>query len=128
MPALSFGYSNIGNINSPYMKSRGKYSETLYGVTGWISSSGKDCGIFVPIILKNNVNSVNIERISSSLRHVQGGYVGGTISADLTSYIESYIIVKEQGLIYILLRNSDGWGIQNNTPVNGTCSISYTLS
>lgn len=121
-------YSNLNELNIPYMKLKNTYSEGLVGVTGWISSAGKDCVIYIPMIFKNNITAIKITKILCSLRHSQGGYVGGEINADLTKYIEACSIIKAQGLFYIKFTNPDGWGFTNNTPVNGVCTATYTIS
>lgn len=114
---------------NPDVKEKGTYtSEGVVGVTGWISSAGKDCVVYIPMIFSNNVTTIAITKIMCSLRHSGGGYVGGTINIDLTSYLEACSIVKNQGLIYVKFTNQDGWGLTNNTPVSGVCTVTYTLS
>jgi hypothetical protein len=120
--------SNFKSLNIPYTKLPNTYTEGLGGAVGWISNAGKDCVIYIPMIFKNNIASIKIAKILCSLRHSQGGYIGGAIETDLTQYIVEYSIIRAQGLFYIVLKNPDGWGITNNTPVIGVCKTTYTLS
>ena len=116
------------NSDLPYMKFKGTYSDTFYGITGWITSDGTECYICIPLIFNSNINSIKVTKIVASVRHAQGGYVGGENNSDLTSYIRSCSIFKTQGIISISLVNPNKWNITNNTPVSGLCEVTYVLS
>lgn len=66
----------------------------LYGVTGYITTSATTVYIDIPMNWANNVNAVTISSIKCSMRHVIGGYLGGSDGVDLTSYITSIVVGK----------------------------------
>lgn len=80
------------------------------------------------MVLNINVSSAVVTAIRCELRTVDGKYLGGSSNIDLSSYITATGLSKAQGLLIVTLENSSGWGITNNTPFAGKCTISYTVS
>lgn len=106
----------------------GSYSAMrIYGVSGFISTNSTECAIDFLLPINKKVKSIKITKLLCGLRHVSGGYIGGSNWANLTSYIVDSKIVQ-YGTIHIKLLNNDTWGITNNTPMAGWITLDFTLS
>ena len=122
------GIVNELNNKMPNIIHIGSYTNfPLYGAYGFISSSSQEARLRIPCIIGSDVNSINITHFSGSIRTATGGYLVGN-NTDFTQYIDSFGILKEQGLIYITVKNTQGWGLTNNSIVIGDCNITFTAS
>lgn len=99
---------------------------------GWITSSGKQCILYC--FCDKNFWAHWTVSVSAAtkcwIRTHDGTYVGGSSgNATLTSYIKSSrCISRAINMIELILENSAGWGITNNTPANGILTLTYTVS
>ena len=53
--------------------------------------------------------------------------VGGS-GFDFTEYITEINLAKAQGLICVIVKNSNGWGLQNHTIFIGQVHMKFTLA
>lgn len=112
-----------------HRKAKGEYEGAwLFGVTGFITSSGVQAVIVAPMVWTDTVNSVTVSKLTVAVRTADGTYLGGGSNADVSAYITDVSLKKAQGLFVIELRKSDGWGITNNTPFAGTITCTYSVS
>ena len=114
------GYKDVGTYTN----------ETYYGVGGYITSGGNAAVLNIPVGLIG-FNNITINTLLCSLRVVSGTYLGGnTTNIDLTQYIDTNSIeyIPTQQMLRLILRNSNGWNITNNTPLFGDVILSYTIS
>jgi len=117
--------------STPLVYSKGTFADVyLHGVTGYIANNGKNAELFIPLLVTQDLTAqgLNVTAFAASMRHVDGGYLGGASEANLLSYITSQLIHRQQGGIRIILTNNNGWGITNNTPLSGIVKITFTLS
>ena len=116
---------------TPLLYGKGTYTDvTLVGVVGFMTTSGTQAELFAPLLVTRDLtsSSLTINAITASIRHVGGGYLGGQNNANVLSYIDNVTLYRQQGGVRIILINSNGWGITNNTPLSGSIKISFTLS
>lgn len=124
---------DLDELNSKLVHHRraGTYTyanNSLYGVCGFISGSAKYAYLYIPMIVNVEITSFVCTSITCSIRTVGGTYLGGAQNIDLSSYIYSTNMQRAQGQLCVILYNSDGWGITNNTPLCGACGMTFTLS
>lgn len=102
-------------------------SSVRYGVFGDVTSSGTDVEVYVPMNrgIDSGTTIACTAVTNAYIRHSDGGYVGSA-GADLTTYIQSAGL-RGNGIV-VVLRNSNGWGITNNTPISGEAYFSFTFS
>lgn len=98
-------------------------SSVLAYCHGYITSSGQVAVLFIPFTMLPL--DPEITSLLCSVRTVDGGYLGGNNNSNLKSQVELITILKEQSALRILLRNTSGYGITNNTPLCGEVTISY---
>lgn len=96
---------------------QGTITSTSLRAIGHITSAGKDCVLSIPFFPKGL--NVTVSKIVGYIRTTDGTYLGGTAGMDLTSYIQYTSFAIYQQLLKIVLTNSNGWGVTNNTPVCG---------
>ena len=89
---------------------------------GFITSSGKNAYIFIPMT-KLPV-SPNITSLVVAMRIAGGGYLVGA-DTNLTSEISNVTVFKEQGLLQIVCTRDGGYGVTNNTPMAGKVNLTY---
>ena len=105
---------------------------TIRDVFGYVTNSGKDLNLFVPVgKARPNNSGYDVVGVSSSTFKISlrrgettGGYVGGSSGVDIKSYLNT--INWWAGYIQIVFRKDAGWGVTNNTPVAGF--VEATLS
>lgn len=83
---------------------------------------------YIPLLIDKAITKITISSCIGLLRTSDGKYVGGAINTDLTQYISATYVYKSQGIIYIDLKKSGGWGMTNNIPLCGQVKLTYTLS
>lgn len=98
-------------------------SDVLAYTHGYITSSGQVAVLFVPFTMLPL--DPEITSLLCSVRSADGSYLGGNNNTNLKSQVESITALKEQSALRILLRNTSGYGITNNTPLCGEVTISY---
>ena len=103
----------------------GTYTQT-FAVNGFITSGGNIAVLYAPLLL--GLYGITATAITASVRHVDGGYLGGSENVDLTSRLTQCVYLSEQNMLQIQLTNSSGWGVTNNTPVSGTVTLTYTIA
>lgn len=95
--------------------------------SGYVTSGGQDVLFyFCADKILSGVTGFNISSLTVNLRHVGGGYVGGSDYNALNDVNAKYIRGNH---IYIRLRKTAGYGITNNTPVCGeiaNATIAFT--
>ena len=108
---------------------KSEYTKYTCGCYGFIANGGKDAYIEVPFGLWVEITEkiATVSELVASVRTVNGTYLGGAINTDLTSYVLEKQIRSQGRGIEILLRNTAGWGITNNTPLAGLVMISFTV-
>lgn len=114
----SVQYNKISNM------AYGSLNGTLFGY-GWITTSAKELDIFCPLSFRGT--SINITKLTIAMRHSAGGYVG-TSGQDVTSMITAAVLQPQQQLLRLVITNSNGWGLTNNTPIIGYVNITSTIS
>ena len=125
-----------GNValmaNVPLTRSAGtSAAHRIVGVHGFISDLGKQAMLYLPLIFDRSVtysSVITITKLLCDIRTVEGTLLGGSFDSDLTSYVTETYIYLHQGLIRIALTKNDGWGVTNNTPLCGDCSMDYTIN
>ena len=123
------GYKKIALIEElPIYLNKTLNSVVLKGASGFITTSSTEANICIPISLNPTYTNFAITKLVCNLRTTGGGYLGGAINSDLTSYITKITLHKQQALIYLLLTKSTGWGIANNTPICGDVTITGSFS
>lgn len=100
-------------------------NNTMYAF-GYVTTAGKELDLYIPFSYKDG-GSISITSLKMSIRHSGGGYVGSSTD-DVKNLITGTTLVPTQNLLRIVVTNSDGWGITNNTPVSGYVILSYVLS
>ena len=107
-------------------------TQTIYPCYGYITNSGKTMHLNFPVPkLYWYVSSVSLSSssLSISIRHVGGGYVGGSSGFVITgksNITNSWTLTS--GVVHLESINSSGWGVTNNTPVAGFCSGTVKFS
>ena len=95
--------------------------------SGYVTSGGQDVLFyFCADKILSGVTGFNISSLTVNLRHVGGGYVGGSDYNALGDVNAKYI---RGNYIYIRLRKTAGYGVTNNTPVCGeiaSATITFT--
>jgi hypothetical protein len=95
--------------------------------SGYVTSGGQDVLFyFCADKILSGVTGFNISQLVINLRHVGGGYVGGSDYNALSDVSAKYI---RGNYIYIRLRKTAGYGVTNNTPVCGeiaNATIAFT--
>lgn len=82
--------------------------------------------VFKPPKLLTLCSGVTVTEVTGgSFRTVGGGYIGAS-NADFALYIDASGI--RGGDIYVELKNDQGWGYTNNTPICGQGNFKFTLS
>ena len=133
------GYAVTPKVWGPWYVLSGQKSDgdaqqltnaNMVGVTGFVTTSGTDLMMTIPFISAHEYDTITITMLKIALRCGDGYVISN--GADVTQYVSSpnssVQFKHRQGLIFISLRNDNGWGVTNNTPVNGTCDISCTFS
>ena len=104
-------------------------SEYTYSMPcfGYITGSGKTVRLFfVPLYSLIRAGNLEVTAVASAaVRHSDGGYIGGSNDATLTTYIDES--GRSGGTVYVDLVNDSGWGATNNTPVAGTATVTFTV-
>lgn len=108
-------------------KHTGSFANQQYYASGFVTSGGNTAVIYVHGGTTAWGNT-NITNLVASLRTATGGYLGGAENTNLTSYISQQTFHENQNMMEIRLTNSSGWGVTNNTPVNGLITIGYTIT
>ena len=117
------------NSNLTHRRQPGTYTDSInYGCYGYITSNGERASVCIPLVWDIDVQNATITKFLARIRSVQGTYLGGANNTDITEYITNAIISKAQGLLIIVFDKTGGWGITNNTPIIGECTMSYTVS
>lgn len=95
--------------------------------SGYVTSGGQDVLFyFCADKILSGVTGFNISQLVINLRHVGGGYVGGSDYNALSDVNAKYI---RGNYIYIRLRKTAGYGVTNNTPICGeiaNATIAFT--
>lgn len=105
------------------------YELTLYGVSGYVTSSATYLFITIPVYVANSVTTISVSKLLLSLRIPSGGYiVSDGYNATSNIVTNGVILGKNQPIIRISLNRSSGWGVTNNTPVTGEVTMTFTLS
>ena len=123
---------NLDTINSELTinKGFGTHTFTAGGGYGYVTTGATEIFFYIPLNYPKSAQekvSVTVTALNPCyIRTVQGTYVGG-FGSDLTAYVLNPITYYYQGLLRITLKNSDGWGVTNNTPVCGDVKITYTM-
>lgn len=119
------GYLDVGTYTN----------QTYHGVGGHITSGGNAAVLAIPVGLLGFEN-LTLTKIECGMRTVSGDYLGENVTSypdlisylDLTNHPDDLKYIPEQGILRIVLRNSSGWGITNNSPMFGEVILSYTIS
>lgn len=118
------GYLDVGTYTN----------ETYYGVGGYITSGGVAAVLTIPVGLLGFEN-LALTKIDCGIRSVDGSYLKDANNntdlisyLDLTNHPDDLMYLPRQGILRVVLRNSSGWGITNNSPVFGDVILSYTIS
>ena len=118
------GYLDVGTYTN----------ETYYGVGGYITSGGAAAVLTIPVGLLGFEN-LSLTKIGCGIRSVDGSYLKDANNntdlisyLDLTNHPDDLMYLPRQGILRVVLRNSSGWGITNNSPVFGDVILSYTIS
>lgn len=106
------------------IKPTGTYSNT-FAVNGFVTSGGKTVVLYVPLLTA--LMSITVNKLTGSIRHVGGGYIGSAENVNLKSYLTDCTYLANQNMLRMYLTNNNGWGVTNNTPVSGTISMGYTV-
>lgn len=117
--------------NVPWTRSSGTAADhRIVGVHGFVSDLGKQVMLYIPMIFDRSVSynsTLTISKLLCDIRTVEGALLGGGYDANLTQYVTETYIYVHQGLIRITLVKEDGWGVTNNTPLCGDCTIDYSI-
>lgn len=107
-------------------------NKILEGVYGYITSSGTELTLHIPLDFNQSYTVFNITQLIVTLRIPSGGYViGDGAGADITQYLPPKHIVykEEQNLLFMVIEKSDGWIPNvNNIPVIGRCTMTATFN
>jgi len=133
-----YGEHHVHDRSDPWnyltygISSEDEKTSVLLSAYGHITSSGEKAVIYIPMLMLP-VNP-KILSLQCSLRTVAGGYLGtstGTGNVELSSEIDTangaVSVIREQGVLRIVLYRSGGYGITNNTPFSGEVTITYTV-
>ena len=128
-PVLKETYIPAKDITSfiDLYKKNDSISDKTASAYGFITTSGNALILFVNLdkILANDITSFSLTKTTSTIRHVAGGYVGGSES-DYTSYLNSVVRLGNQLKFEFI--NTSGWGVTNNTPVAGEIALTGSFS
>lgn len=129
------GAQILSNLNSTRALARQNvyYTDTslfsqAVSCYGFITSSGKNAELFFRLPrmfspIGDYTYSVSVTSVTSAgIRTADGGYLGGTSYATLTSYISAATRYAD-GTIHLALVNSDGWGLTNNSVLAGVMKV-----
>ena len=109
------------------LPSANAYSHTM-PCFGYVTGSGKSVRLyFIPVYSLIRAGNLTVSTVTAAgIRHSDGGYIGGSNDATLTTYISES--GRSGGAIYVELTNDSGWGVTNNTPLSGIATVTYTVS
>ena len=118
---------NTSNITKILGSSGDTFTSTYTSCYGYISTGGTVAFLYFSLPKMYPGNKMTITKLVSEVRHVDGGYLGGSSTADLSSYISTVDRIDDQNF-RVQLENSSGWGITNNTPLIGVITITGKIS
>ena len=101
-----------------------------YYCFGFVTTNSTVARLYIPINIAEKLTGISITSVNADVRSSDGGYLGGSLSANLTQYISTIELLKDQGLIALSLTKSNGFGLTNNSVLVGAVSIriSYTTA
>lgn len=117
---------NIGaSTENDFCHYVGESFELFCEVFGHTTNSGKnvEIAILFPKLL-TKVEGATFTKMVCSIRTPSGGYIVGS-STDMLNNI--YSVSKRAGYIYVVLQNTNGWGVTNNINIAGAVSIMGTF-
>lgn len=86
--------------------------------SGYVTGSSQDIRFTIPVPKSlKNISQITVTTLILNIRHVGGGYIGGSSAHDFKSNVGS-IVNSNNNLISITLHNNNGWGVTNNIPVS----------
>lgn len=118
---------NTSDIKKILGSSGDTFTDVYTSCYGYISTSGTIAYLYFDLPKMYPGNSITITKLISEVRHVSGGYLGGSNTANLSAYITSSDKIDGQAF-RVQLTKTDGWGITNNTPLTGTIQITGKIS
>ncbi len=123
--------SAVNMLNSNKMHTP-KYSDgTMYCYCfGFVTTNSTVVRLYIPINIAEKLTGISITSVNADVRSSDGAYLGGSLSANLTQYISTVELLRDQGLIALSLTKSSGFGLTNNSVLAGAVSIriSYTTA
>jgi hypothetical protein len=75
-------------------------------------------------MLPGDNTKTEITKLNVSLRTIMGDYLVSN-GASLKNEIESFYPIPEQSVLRVVTYRQNGYGVTNNTPINGEVTISY---
>lgn len=102
------------------------------GCFGFITSGGTELFLYFPFgyYTKSNINILQVGSVTQcniAVRHVAGGYILGSNTANALEYLTVCNLLSEGRGIEMRFVKSDGFGVTNNTPVSGLAQITITF-
>lgn len=118
---------NTSDIKKILGSSGETFTNAYVSCYGYISTGGSVTYLYFSLPKMYPGNKMTITKLVSEVRHVGGGYLGDSSTADLSSYISAVSRIDDQNF-RVQLKNSSGWGITNNTPLIGVITITGKIS
>ena len=139
LPVAGWGADHFDVYGSLYVHDRNALgSYTKYGLNikdsktdvtlsayGYITSGGEKAVIYIPMnMLPGDNTKTEITKLNVSMRTILGDYLVSN-GASLKNEVESFYPIPEQSVLRVVTYRSGGYGVTNNTPINGEVTISY---
>lgn len=117
--------NNLGSYTKYGLNTKDSKTDVTLSAYGYITSGGEKAVIYIPMnMLPGDNTKTEITKLNVSMRHIGGDYLVSN-GASLRNEIESFYPIPEQSVLRVVTYRSGGYGITNNTPINGEVTISY---
>lgn len=134
----SGGTVNDYRVNTDYMPGDTYYvknpQDDMIGSMGGAVSNSTTEIRFMLLLPRSlaKIKSVTVNTLKLNIRHVGGGYLGLTYAIaggyDFLANYSVYTHIMGENMLSICIKNSDGWGCTNNTPLAiepGTIKLTF---
>lgn len=99
-------------------------TDMFFPCFGVVTNNAASVDIY--FLFPKQFTSFTVTKLQSELRGSSGGYIGGALDADLTSYV-TVAEKSASGWARIRVTKTGGWNYTNNTPVTGSILLSGTI-
>lgn len=117
---------NSNKMHTPSYSTGTKYCYCF----GFVTTNSTVARLYIPFNVAEKLTGISITSVTADVRSSDGAYLGGSLSANLTQYISTVELLRDQGLIGLSLTKSSGFGLTNNSVLMGAVNIriSYTTA